>query len=98
MEAFLPHQAFATPPSPVERLMFDILRASMVARQAATPTARQMTLPDTGEAVAAAESADGRVSLLLGHRPESFGGSAGTARFADCSIGRVLCTTGEVSA
>ena len=98
MEAFLPHQAFATPPLPVERLMFDIVRASIEARQAATPTARQMTRLDQADAAVSDESADARLHLLLGHRPATAGEAVSAARFADCSIGRVLCTAGEVSA
>lgn len=95
MENFRPDSAGPIPGDAAERLPFDIVRMVIAARQAATPTARAVAgVVDAGTIQADAATP---LHLLSGHQGDA-GDDGHGARFALCSVGRVVATSQEVSA
>ena len=95
MEAFLPDSPASSASLMAERLPFDIVRALVSARQAATPTAHALAeaVPVSTGAIRQ-DSGEALMVALTGHGDAMTGG----ARFAACSIGRVAGSAQEVSA
>ncbi len=98
MEAFRPPFAAEIQPDSVERLPFDLLRALVVARQAATPTAHLLAGRGYAQPVEANADDDALLRMMLHSRFAGDEGASHGARFAACSIGRILVSTQEVSA
>jgi hypothetical protein len=98
MEDYRPHFAADMLPDSVERLPFDIVRTLVATRQAATPTAHLLAGRAGAAAPAQRESVNSLLGLLISARFVADIGTPSDARFAICSVGRVVCTDREVSA
>jgi hypothetical protein len=98
MESFRPPLEAMRLPDSVERLPFDIVRALVGARQAATPTAHVCAGLAIEDKFVPDESALGLLRFVHAPRSDAMASAEANARFAICSVGRVVCTDRGVSA